>query len=579
MLPILHFSGKFRFSMPGYNNDPRKVGVAFDPDKPREEVLALCRCDPSRYFELDVEAVAHQVSDGGGAPHTTDDPALGLPVRLSGHFPDVSPSAVCSQLHAGRLSVGGSALVAGVRKACQSVVRLNVRSEGFSDETVAGHLDALVDVSSRRQGPTGSRFFSELADADVLRLHLHLNRYNGVDASPPEEPLTGDVFGYLCPVERQVDAEVAPPRRRKLVAHPGLPDQGWAFDTYLAAPPPPRPYPPHWIDIEGFYEVVADGRALAVHYLDFVPYLDRQRTTPPVDHYVVRWQSPTTTVELGEFSGTHEEMARTAGVVVLALPPEVDTSDGGELEVHVVRGGETVPLVVETAWDLVLEGDRGFALASAGAATISARVYHRNRPVPGHPVHLVGEAANRKSPVVARFTREEAVTDESGRVQVTVQASDLTAMGDVADPVTGGAAGSLAWDRYYGNFLYLKIDNPLRRNPWRQDATEVVELAVRVLHRVEPAEIPAQPSFERDVKPLFAYQVRYFPWLHVREVAGRYVRLFDLEDLEDMRSLAPQVVSRLTLPDHDPLKMPRSRDFPVGGAAVVQRWIDTGMHP
>ncbi|MDP9071833.1 MAG: hypothetical protein M3N68_11285 [Actinomycetota bacterium] len=81
------------------------------------------------------------------------------------------------------------------------------------------------------------------------------------------------------------------------------------------------------------------------------------------------------------------------------------------------------------------------------------------------------------------------------------------------------------------------------------------------------------------MKPLFVYQVRYFPWLHSREVAGRYVRLFDLEDLEDMRSLAPQVVSRLTLPDHDPLKMPRSRDFPVGGAAVVQRWIDTGMHP
>ena len=578
MLPILHFSGKFRFAMPGYNNHPSRGAVAFDPDKPKKEVVALCQCDPSRYFELGVEAVSRQVSDRGGATVTTGDPALGLPIRLSGLFPDVSPSAVCSQLHAGRLTVGGSALVAGVRKSCQSLVRLNVRSEGFSDETVAGHLDALVDISALR-GPTGSRFFSELGEADVLQLYLHLNRFNRVDARPPEEPLTGQVFGYLCPADRQADADMGLLRRRKLVAHPGLPDQGWAFDTYLAAPAPTGPYPPHWIDIEGFYELVAGGRTLALHYLDFVPYLDRQRSTPQVDHYVVRWQSSTTTVELGRFSGTHEEMARTAGLVLLPLPAGVDPANGGTLEVHAVRGGEHLPLVAETAWDLVLEGDRGLTLPSAGAAAVSARVYHRNRPVPGHPVRLVGEAANRRSPIVARFTREQLLTDDSGRVQVTVQASDLTAMGGVPDPVAGGVAGSLPWDRYYGNFLYLKIDNPLRRNPWRQEATEVLELAVRVLHKVEPDDIPAQPSFERDVKPLFAYMVRYFPWLHVREVAGRYVRLFDVDDLEDMRSIASQVVSRLTLPDHDPLKMPRSRDFPIGGEAVVQRWIDTGMKP
>lgn len=41
MLPILHFSGTFRFDMPGYNNDPKNQAVVFDPARPRRAVEAL----------------------------------------------------------------------------------------------------------------------------------------------------------------------------------------------------------------------------------------------------------------------------------------------------------------------------------------------------------------------------------------------------------------------------------------------------------------------------------------------------------------------------------------------------------
>ena len=235
-------------------------------------------------------------------------------------------------------------------------------------------------------------------------------------------------------------------------------------------------------------------------------------------------------------------------------------------------------MVAETEWDLVLEGGRGLTLASTGSATVSAQVYYRNRPLADHPVRLVTEP-NRKSPIVASLVGDELVTDGSGRVQATVQAADLTSMGNVPDPVTGAPATSLPWDRPYGNYVFLTIDNPLRRNPWRQEATEVVELAVRVLHRVDPARIPAQPSFERDVRPLFAYLTRYFPWLHAQEAGERWVRLFDLDNVDQVRSRATAIVHRLSLPDEHPGKMPRSRDFPVGGVAVLQRWIDTGMRP
>lgn len=578
MLPILHFSGTFRFDMPGYNNEPDNRAVAFQPDMPRRQVEALCRCDPFRYLQLEVQGVTRQLTVDGPTTVTADDPALGIPVTLSGLFPDVSPSAVCSQLYAGQLTVGGGALVARVRTAFQSIVRLNVRTVGFTDETVAAHLDALIDVSSL-QGLAGSRFFSELGDAEMLQLHLHLNRYNRHDTGSGEKPLTGDVFGYLCPVAPEHDGAVGRLRHRKLVAHPELPDHRWGFDTYLDAPPPKGPYPPpHWIDIEGSYDLCPERRLVVLRYLDFIPYLDKRRSTPVVDRYEVRWQAPETTIVLGEFAGTHQEMLRTGGLLLLGLPDEVDLRAGGRIEVYAIRGDDQVPVVAETEWDLVLEGGRGLTLASTASATVSAQVYYRNRPVAGHPVRLVTQP-NRKSPIVASLVGDELVTDESGRVQATVQAADLTSMGNVPDPVAKAPATSLPWDRAYGNYVFLKIDNPLRRNPWREEATEVVELAVRVLHRVDPARIPGQPSFKRDVRPLFAYLMRYFPWLHAQEVGGHWVRLFDLDNVEHVRSRATAIVHRLSLPDEHPGKMPRSRDFPVGGVAVLQRWIDTGMQP
>lgn len=578
MLPILHFSGTFRFDMPGYNNDPRNKGVALHPDKPRHEVEALCGCDPWRYLQLEVQGVARQLTVDGPVTVTADDPALAIPVTLSGLFPDVSPSAVCSQLYAGQLTVGGGALAGRVRTAFQSIVRLNVRTLGFTDETVAAHLDALVDISSL-QGLADSRFFSELGDAEVLQLHLHLNRYNRHDTGSGEKPLTGDVFGYLCPPAPEQDAAAGRLRHRKLVAHPELPDHRWGFDTYLDAPSSKVPYPPHWIDIEGSYDLWPERRLVALRYLDFIPYLDTGRSTPPVERYEVRWQAPDSTIVLGELAGTHQEMLRTGGLVVLGLPDEVDLLAGGRMEVYAIRGDDQVPVVAETEWDLVLEGGRGLTLASTGSATVSAQVFYRNRPVAGHPVRLMTQPKNRKSPIVASLVGDELVTDGSGRVQATVQAADLTSMGNVPDPVTGAPATSLPWDRAYGNYVFLTIDNPLRHNPWREEATEVVELAVRVLHRVDPAQIPAQPSFERDVRPLFTYLMRYFPWLHAHEAGGRWVRLFDLDNVDQVRSRATAIVHRLSLPDEHPGKMPRSRDFPVGGVAVLQRWIDTGMRP
>jgi hypothetical protein len=44
-LPIVNFSRKFHFQMPGYDNDPRNVGLPFDPAVSQEQAMGPARKD------------------------------------------------------------------------------------------------------------------------------------------------------------------------------------------------------------------------------------------------------------------------------------------------------------------------------------------------------------------------------------------------------------------------------------------------------------------------------------------------------------------------------------------------------
>jgi hypothetical protein len=77
------------------------------------------------------------------------------------------------------------------------------------------------------------------------------------------------------------------------------------------------------------------------------------------------------------------------------------------------------------------------------------------------------------------------------------------------DPITKGKLnGNLPWDRYYGNFVSIKIGD--RTNPEAQ-----IDIPVRVLHAVNLGDIPKNKvSFKNHILPLFSYYLRYYPWLH-----------------------------------------------------------------
>src|SRR5262249_14725349 len=147
--------------------------------------------------------------------------------------------------------------------------------------------------------PKGSRYFSEL-DADTeLEIYLQLNRWTDEDDpdAPESEYLSGDVYGYLRPRPPSADRTGLRLRHRRVLAHPDLdPD---VLGEFIHEPRPLN----RLTDIDGTYDLLGEERLVALRYLDFIPFLDRDRQTPDVEHYQVSLQDDGASVrwDLGVF--------------------------------------------------------------------------------------------------------------------------------------------------------------------------------------------------------------------------------------------------------------------------------------
>ena len=113
----------------------------------------------------------------------------------------------------------------------------------------------------------------------------------------------------------------------------------------------------------------------------------------------------------------------------------------------------------------------------------------------------------------------------------------------IDDPVTGidpetkkprgTLVGDLPWDRYYGNYVSIKIadndrfsDNQSIKNKKEQKVR--LNIPVRVLHSVrldklkDGIEQLDKEKIQEVMTKIFSYYTRYYPWLHVQyEYTGR----------------------------------------------------------
>jgi hypothetical protein len=132
-MTVIHFSGQFEFQVPVRNNIPELQYEPFDPEKDLDDVMDLCGCNPSKYFEFKFKnAQINQITYANGDDTSTEDPLVGKLVDLNGLLVDVSPSAICAQLFAGKLNISNN-LRGKINTPSQSHLRHNIRTRKFDD--------------------------------------------------------------------------------------------------------------------------------------------------------------------------------------------------------------------------------------------------------------------------------------------------------------------------------------------------------------------------------------------------------------------------------------------------------------
>lgn len=612
---MLHFHGRFIFQMPEYNNEPANdattdTNARFNPAIHGEDVYKICGCNPEHYYEflfrnLRVNQVTYRDGTTAALTNTNniqEDSILGQRIRLNGIMTDVSPSAVGVQLFAATMKVGN--LLSGkLRKAVQSDLRTNIRPlnsmDPFNQENLGAHFETILDLSDKTS-PEGSRFLTELGNLTQLQFYMHTNRYTiwNTRTGYPEDRLNGDVYGYIRPVEPTIDNNGIRIKGRRLIAHPDVEDSSEQIARiFLGATPLTRN-----TDIDGTYDILKANRLLLIRYLDFVPQLDRDYNTPTdkgiVKEYIVFFTNKQKTgyrIEVGRFKGDYAEMKRSGGILVFKIPIDVPINrEDLVVEIYVVPSDnekKDVPLMTESEWDIVLESERGLTLTSEQTADIIAKVYHMNQPAHNCSVRLLIQSSgdmhfnrrrNRRSPIVAKWKddKERLTTDVYGKVAAIVQAIDLENSPEVFDPVENGyVKGELRWDRYYGNYVYMEINNDMRN--FQYGAVEQIEIPVRVLHKVKNLDSISTKdiTFKNYLFPkLLKYYVRYFPWLHTVETTDEtYMQFLNFESYDEVRGNITEMIRRLSLDDNEWDRMPRSRDFPVGGVELIIRWLLAGM--
>jgi len=557
--------------MPGYNNWAFNGTKQFDPSLNVNEVISICHCNPSHYFEFSFKNVKiNQITYDNGNNDFENDTIIGKSVNLSGIMADVSPTAPCAQIFSDYIEIENS-IKYKFNMSSQSSSKHCIITEPFSDETTSANFEKQILIETLNK-QINSHFIDEIK-GNNFEIYFHLNHYIRYDNHnvPESDKFTGDVYGYIRESVPSTDNSGLRIKKRKLIAHDSLSRDNYLGQIFLSNSFIDNDKPS--IDIEGSYDIVSD-KFIHLRYLDFIPFLNREYRTPDINKYIVYIiDEKEVKTQIGEFHGTREEMLRSGGLLVFKLP--LSKIKKFQLLVEAVK--ENVfsdPLMLESKWDIELETERGVKVPSGDFHTISATVYYNNLPIKNHKVYLYNEEENfRSSPIVASFEFSEVFTNENGRITPRIKAVDLCNANQLFDPVTKEKYDELPIDRNYGNYVYLSIDNENTK-----DHKEIIEIPVRVLHKVSHESIVSNEiKFKTHVLPLISYYIRYYPWIHVIQNGEYFKQFLDLTDYKDVVKNIDIIINYLSKDESDPKKMPRSRDFPIGGLELVKKWKIGGL--
>jgi hypothetical protein len=587
----------------------------FDPEMSPDDVKRKVTegVEPLQYFEFEfyntfVQKVTYD--DGTSTSDSKSDPIIGKEIRLKGLLVDVSPHLIRGRLFAGEIRIVDF-ILGKLNMAVQSDLFRTVRN---GVDSGAGVLSAEFectlyethDLENEFIKEENSRFIREVRRDNKLKIYYNVNSFSFA-------PLEGKVYGYLgpsLPIENK-DIRI---HGRRLLINPSIPlelKQDFRIEEQDLEPVDNIVRN----DLEGSYEIIAEKGLAILRYLNFVPFRDYNHNPPKDYKFSIALVRDVKQIETSPSNQIAIELdnedliSRDGGICVFPIPKDERELDKLSIGVKVQKNGSGYQhsFLVEPKYDFILKDNQKFIISESGEKhkEVIVRVYEKNRLARDNSIQIILKAEkNEDSPTVA-FWSDVNVTTKNGIATCFIESIDLeNSKEGIEDPVlsrlSGGTepvkiSGELPWDRHYGNYISLRIQQTER-------PTIKMNLPVRVLHRVQPQYLENIDNLDKEtiqdiLTKILGYYTRNYPWLHVQY---RYVRdnkdglikpaynqflrikeyldftstdhVHDWHSVQESLSKINHFLDRLEKDDNDWRKMPRSRDFPINGTRFLKVW-------
>jgi hypothetical protein len=594
--------------------------------------------EPGEYFEFkfhDVFITKVTYDDGTSANEKENDAVIGKRLILKGLLVDVAPHLLRSRLFAGEFRII-DLMMGKLEEGFESdlfTTILGKEKSGDNDEhplTYSAEFECRINDMQSLAGDfisrENSRFFREFdLETSTFKIYFHLSKFY-------YSKLEGEVHGYIGLQVPELDDHHVKIHGRRLLVDPSITEElkgDFKMDRYGEEPNQVGRY-----DLEGTYEILTEKRLVVLRYLNFIPYMDSNNTTPPGYTFFVKLLNNGTEIESSlpsEIRVDRESISQSGGTYIVQFPDSIEDLSMLSMSVITKKNNEkTQTFMIEPEYDLLIDNNKKYVILESGKKEeLKIQLYEKNSPSKNRNIRVIlDDYENAHSPKVAQWTKDGVIPIEDSLLTCYVQANDLENSGEIDDSVILGAnveerqifdeketfneekkdvlrgklSGDLPWDRYYGNYISVKIDNKSMRSDNKKHPTIKFNIPVRVLHsvRLDDKLKNAIDNLDKEkiqemMTKILSYYVRYYPWLHTAYAytglpqpaklaynrfldITKFLRYVDKNDIGNWGSLQRSIdginhfLDRLTREDNDWKKMPRSRDFPFNGVEFLKMY-------
>jgi hypothetical protein len=619
-LSILHFSGKFKFYPPIYNNEPRNPERYFNATLEPQTVLTKITdgVDPLKYFEfefLNVYVTKVTYDDGSLSLKKKEDPIIGKKVILKGLLVDVSPHLERGRLFAGEIRIIDF-IMGKLELAVQSDLFKTIRNDTDKGvKILSADFDSKIYNHNYLENTflttSNSRYLREL-QINNFGIYFNVRKFSF-------QSLEGEINGYFGPYISKENSERIRLSGRRLLFNPEIESQ-LIKDFHLKDPDNMSSdifqYDSEDVfryDLELVYDIIEEKRMIVLKYLHAIPFIDQNDKIPTDYRFFI------VLLYKGKRIKNHHESELelklkpkdifvSGGIHTVKIPLNIQEFDKLKIEIVVTKDNNNnfFTYLKEPQYDLsLINYEKFLILKSNEKREIKIKIFEENRNSNKEINLEVGQYDNDRSPTVAHWT--DKINTKNGIATGYIQARNLENSEEIEDPTPGidpdtnnirvKLNGDLPWDRYYGNYVYIKINNQKDKKPLIK-----YNIPVRVLHSINLEEAQREidslnkERIQEVVTKMLRYYTRYYPWLHVeyryRPTSSNipklvynqflkvteYLNFIEEEDISHWHIIENTItkinhfLDRLEKDDHDWSKMPRSRDFPFNGVEYLKMW-------